>query len=130
MKVSPSCAYFSAGQKPPGFSCRSFNHISPLSLPLYLTVAGVCFCRKQAEHFTATNVPNASARSQLRAQCQDCVTQAADMHMAPNHAGSLAGFKSLGETKFYAPYCSIPAPSSVPMHTQRQDPWHTCSSSF
>lgn len=73
MKVSPSCRYFSAGQKPPGFSCRAFNHISPLSLPLYLTAAGVYFCRKQAEHFTATNISNASARTQLRAQCQDCI---------------------------------------------------------
>lgn len=57
-------------------------------------------------------------------------SQAADMHMAPNHTGSLAGFKSLGDMRFYALCCFTPEPSSVPMHTQRQDPWHTCSSRF
>lgn len=49
-------------------------------------------------------------------------TQVADMHMAPNHAGSLAGFKSLGEMRFFTPCFSMPAPSSVTMHTERQHP--------
>lgn len=73
MKASPSRTYFSAGQNPPGFSCRTFNHTSPLSLPLYFTAAEEYFCRKQAEYFAATNMSQPSARTRLRAPRQDCI---------------------------------------------------------
>jgi len=63
VKESPSCTYFSAGQKTPVFSCRTFSRISPLSLQLYLAVAERYFCRKQAIYFAATNLSKASARA-------------------------------------------------------------------
>lgn len=72
--VSITYVFFS-WTKTTWFSCRAFNHMSPLSLPLYLTAAGAYFCRKQAEHFSAANMSNASARTQLGAQCQDCIAR-------------------------------------------------------
>jgi len=71
---------------------------------------------------------NKSVKSLCKSLAKNSVpglnTQPADMHMASNHAGSLAGFKSHGEMRFYTCCCSIPT------HTQRQDPWDTCRSIF
>lgn len=94
----------------------------------YLAVAERYFCREQARYFNSNESVEQLCKSSAKNSVPGLNTQPADMHMASNHTGSLAGFKSHGDMMFYAHCCSIPAPHSTP--TQRQDRWDTYRNIF